>query len=1266
MLTDHSVGPLAVRTPGEIISPFIEKLTNLTDKKDIDVSVPNTALRVLISSLPQPQTIGITGDAVKDAYSAVSRVLIPRLVGRVILPSHKQLDLPRGLLEQHPEKGYSSDAVDVMIEIVKCYGPLLQDMELVALAKAVMDIIESPQAGSVVKKRALAGVGAILVHFNDMQLSQFVSALIESFRVAHLTPNHRRFLISTIGTLARSTPGKFGPYLKTLAPFVLSALSQDEMEDAAEGSDEEVDPEVEELRENALISLEALLGSCPNEMHVYMLEAVDAALRYLKYDPNMAFTDDEEMGGTQDNGSDDGITEDAGDDDEDDEYAELDDDDEFSDVDDVSWKARRCAAKVLYTIITGSSAADYDILFEKVAPVLINRLNNEREENVRLEALSATSALVKKIGPTSRYLYSNHSNGAANGDPVANSRKRRRQDSSGTRPEEADLSELVRTRSSPPVVPASPPVGPQANLAALVPRIIQALVKVWKKASISIKQAAIILMRNLTLTRNGTLSDHLQQIEDPVADALKPSTGPASASTTSSSTATMASLQIETLSLLCAIVETNPTSVLLPFVIALIPAVTNTVGDKNYKVSSEALGTLEQFAKALTPPRLPHSNKDHAVHLEKLYSTILAKVIDNNSDLDVRHRAIQAFGVLLARTCSTQLLSSGARAKGFQVLQERLKNETTRLPSARAVGTLVSAVTAHDGVETSWVRDISLELAAQLRKADRSLRSSCLDALQNMALNTVTAEHYDAMTIQSLQAMLLPLISITDLHLLTPALIILARLIPANPETIVNKQLVDALQDVAKTRLEGPPLKAYLLLVKVIGEQGIGAALMKSLLDLGVTGDTMVVGRAIGTLLVYGGPDLGVSPSSFLNELEAATDAKAKCLALAVLGEIGFRMGPQSPLELDAFLKGLYSDSDKVRLAAAMALGSASASNVPKFLPIILDNLSVSAAQDYLYLYALKEVLQYSEHAAEDIKPYAHQLWQKLFSVSDAEDNRAVGAECIGRMALIDPAAYVPELQRSLEDPRTTIRGTVISAFRFTLADATTSYNALLAKTIIPILKTMLSDSDIGNRRLAVTTLNAAIHNKPELIIPDLGQVLPIVLADSYIKQELIQTVKIGPFQHLEDAGLDLRKSTYATMYELLDTPSALAHMSMAAIFDRILDGIPDDNDIRTLCNLMIARLTIIDPDETRRRLSALAEQFKIVLSQKIKENAVKQDIEKVNEANAAVIRTSLELDRNFPTAATDGSGEMVVWRGYMEMIKKDFALVVRAIQSEA
>lgn len=1260
-----SIGPLAARTPGEIIAPLIDKLTDLTTS-DIDISIPNTALRTLIAALPQPHPIGPIPSEVRDAYNAVSKVLIPRLVGRVVLPQSKPPpQLPTGLLQRQKDKGYSSDAVDVMIEIVKCYGTLLQPPELEELAKAVMNIIESPQAGGVVKKRALAGIGALLIHFNDAQVSSFVQAITKSFQNTQLNTEHRRFLIATVGTLARSSPGKFGPYLPQVLPFVLEVLSQEELSASADMSDDEAeaDPEIEELRETALIALEALLGSCPVEMKDHLEPAIVAALRYLKYDPNVAETEDDEMGGTQESNSDDGITEDPADDDDDDEYAELDDEDAFSDVDDLSWKVRRCAAKALYTIVAGVSAADRAILFGKIAPVLISRLFNEREDSVRLEVIFTTTALIRKTGSGLTQAISRRDSSENPAAPT-NTRKRRRQDSEADR-KDPDLKGLIASRSSPPILPAAPPTGSQAELLSLVPKIVSALTKLWKRATVSLKQAAVIMLKTLTMARNGILSDHLQQLEDPIADALKHSFPAGTGSAASGTSATVASLQIESLSLISAITETNETSVLIPFVIALIPPVTAIARERNYKVSSEALSTIEQFVKALTPPRLPSTNQDHAIHIEKLWDVIVDRVTDNNTDLEVRHRAIQVFGVLIARTSSTQLLPESARTKSLGILSDRLKNETTRLASARAIGLIGETAGNQDGIGSVWIQEVTLEMANQLRKADRALRASCLESLQYMALNPVTSAQYQTNTIVQLQSMLLPLVSGADLHLLTPALVILSKIIPTNPPALVNEDIVSALCSITQARLEGPPLRAYLLVVKVIGEQGVGAPLMKGLLTVGTAGETIVLGRAIGTLLVYGGNNLGVTVPDFLKELEASQDIRAICLALAVLGEVGFRTGAASPVQIDVFTKCLGAESDKVRLSAAVALGSASSNNVSECLPIILHSLTQSSAQDYLYLHSLKEILEHSESSFHDMVPYLSELWQKLFAASQAEDNSAVGAECIGRLATIDPNTYVPELSKSLEDPNAAVRGTVISAFRFTLGDAGTSFNAILCKTMVPMLKTMLSDADISNRRLAVTTLNAAIHNKPELIVPEISQLLPTVLDDSRIKPELIKVIKIGPFTHNEDRGLDLRKSSYATLYALLDNPAAIPQLPIPRIFDRILDGIPDDHDIRTLCNLMLSRLSTIDPDETRRRLSPLAEKFRIVLGAKIKDNAVKQEIEKVNEANAAVIRTTLELDRKFPSAATDGSGEMVQWKGYIESVKKDFAQVVRNVLAE-
>lgn len=1262
----YSIGPLAARTPGEIVSTVIEKITNLSTSSQIDVSVPNTALRTLVAALPQPQSASATSQDVKDAYSAVSKVLIPRLIGQAVLPSQRPPpSTAPGLLAMHKDKSYSSDAVDVMVEVVRCYGPLLQEPELAALAKCVMAIIQSPTAGGVVKKRALVGIGALVVHFSDMQLNQFVSSLIEDFRSPHRTPTHRRYLIATAGTLARATPHKFGPYLKILAPFVLSAVSQAELDELRTASDDEAetDPEIEELRETALVSLDAVLGACFAEMQPFLEESVAAALRYLKYDPNVAETEDEDMSGIQDAGSDDGITEEPVDDD--DEYAELDDEDAFSDVDDLSWKIRRCATKVLYTIISNSSKDEYGVLFEKLGPALVSRISNEREENVRLEVLSATTALVKKTAASTGFLSAPLANGQGDQLPTSNSRKRRRQDSFPTL-DDTDLKDFLHPRASPPVRLTSPLAGPQTDLASLTPKIVQSISKLWKKGSLSFKQAATILLRSIAQARNGALADRLQQIEDLAADALKPSTLHLTPTgSTSGSSATAVSLQIEALSLISVLTETNPTTAVVPFVIALIPAVISTVHDRNFKVSSEGLAAVEQFVKALTPPRLLAANHDHAIHLEKLHNTVVDRVVDKNADLEVRSRAIQVFGVLLARTSSTKLLDQKDRTEGLGLLSDCLKFETTRLPSARAIGVVGAAASPLDDVGSAWVREVSLELGAQLRKADRALRGSCLEALQYLALNPVTAAQYDTHTIQELEVLLEPLLTQHDLHLLTPALVIFAKIIPTSPESLVNEKFVQSLCDLAHARLEGSPLRAFLLVVKVIGEQGVGSRLMKGLLAVGTSGETLVVGRGIGTLIVFGGQNVGVTVEDFLKEIDSTTHINAICLALTVLGEVGFRTGDQSPLGLDIFMDNMSVQSDKVRLAAALALGSASASNIAKSLPIILRNLSVSPSQDYLYLHALKEVLQHSDQTAKEIAPFASELWQKLFAVSEAEANRAVGAECIGRLALIDPPTYIPELQRSLEDSKASIRGTVISAFRFTLADSSSSYNLLLAKTIAPMLKMMLGDSDINNRRLAVTTLNAAIHNKPELVLADLGQLLPIVLADSYVKPELIKTISIGPFKHKEDSGLDLRKSAYATMYALLDTPMTLPYLSIPTIFDRILDGITDDHDVRTLCNLMLGRLTTINPDETRRRLNALAEKFKIVLGQKVKENAVKQEIEKVNEANAGVIRATLELDRHFPNAVAEGSGEMMAWKGYLEFVKREFAPTVRGIQSE-
>ncbi|KAJ5611162.1 hypothetical protein N7510_007881 [Penicillium lagena] len=221
------LGPLAIRLPFESLTPLLESLTNLTASQTIDTSVPNTALRVIVDTLPRPQAGQPAQQNTIAAYSAVSKVLIPRLVGPTPSPSSRRGSIVRGMLEKDPSKGFSSDAIDVLIKVVTCFGPLLQESELASLSEPVMAIIHNDTAGTVVTKRALTAISALVLHFSDTQLDAFVATLVETLSSPNISTVHRRHLIATVGAIASSAPAKFGPHLNTLAPFVFSAVGEE-------------------------------------------------------------------------------------------------------------------------------------------------------------------------------------------------------------------------------------------------------------------------------------------------------------------------------------------------------------------------------------------------------------------------------------------------------------------------------------------------------------------------------------------------------------------------------------------------------------------------------------------------------------------------------------------------------------------------------------------------------------------------------------------------------------------------------------------------------------------------------------------------------------------------------------------------------------------------------------------------------------------------------------------------------------------------------
>ncbi len=129
--------------------------------------------------------------------------------------------------------------------------------------------------------------------------------------------------------------------------------------------------------------------------------------------------------------------------------------------------------------------------------------------------------------------------------------------------------------------------------------------------------------------------------------------------------------------------------------------------------------------------------------------------------------------------------------------------------------------------------------------------------------------------------------------------------------------------------------------------------------------------------------------------------------------------------------------------------------------------------------------------------------------------------------------------------------------------------------------------------------------------------------------------------------------------------------MDVVELFDRVLAGLRDDHDIRVLCNLMLSKLITLEPDETTRRLDEIAERFRETLSFTHKENAVKQEIEKAEEASRAVLKVALQLNRTLRQATASssgdagGPGEHATWQSFWQWVLKTFDKALDAIQAE-
>ena len=295
------------------------------------------------------------------------------------------------------------------------------------------------------------------------------------------------------------------------------------------------------------------------------------------------------------------------------------------------------------------------------------------------------------------------------------------------------------------------------------------------------------------------------------------------------------------------------------------------------------------------------------------------------------------------------------------------------------------------------------------------------------------------------------------------------------------------------------------------------------------------------------------------------SDDTLKIRALLVLGEIGKAGGDLSSkdygLNGSIFEETLQIVNDKeanddVRTAASFAAGNMAFGNLETCLPKLMEGLqhgSKDPRQHGLHMNAIAQVTaRYTHPEARQnatLLSFAVSLWKILVSECEAfqtpsgaaaqnpqdlfDGARQVLSECLGKLALSDPAVFLPELRKGIASRSEMTRTTSIAAVKFIVSEhesmavdshLQTKIHAPLQPLLPEFFMLMNSDPSLLVRYMTLTTFHTTLHNKPSLVRDEIVQYIPLVYAQTKVKEELIRVVDMGPFKYKVDGGLDVRK----------------------------------------------------------------------------------------------------------------------------------------------
>ncbi|MGH0183975.1 UNVERIFIED_CONTAM: hypothetical protein FKN15_013747 [Acipenser sinensis] len=1063
------LGPLVGKVKEYQVETIVDTLcTNMLSDKEQLRDSSSMGLKTVIAELPPAST----GSALT---ANVCKKITAQLTGAI----SKQEDVSVQL-----------EALDILSDMLSRLGSTLISFHSPILS-CLLPQLTSPRLA--VRKRAIIALSHLVPSCSAAIFTELMKHLLTELSRNESTSTTRTY-IQCLAAISRQTGHRVGEHLEKIIPVLVKFCNVED----------------DELREYCFQAFESFVQRCPKEMSPHIPTLIGLCLKYITYDPNYNYDNDEE--------DDDNAMDTESGDEEDEETG-----DEYSDDDDMSWKVRRSSVKCLEAVMSTRHDMLQDF-YKTVSPALIARFK-EREENVKADIFLAYMALLKQTRPMQGWLQSSDIMGkedssltmlkSQTGDeysddddmswkvrrssvkcleavmstrhdmlqdfyktvsPALIARFKEREENVKADIFLAYMALLKQTRPMQGWLQSSDIMGKEDSsltmLKSQVPNVVKALHKQLKEKSIKSRQGCLCLLTELVNVLPGALADHIPALIPGIVYSL----------TDKSSSSNM---KIDSLSFLTVILCNHQPEALHPHIKVMLPPVVACIGDPFYKIISEALLVTQQLVKVIRPLEKP-SSFDSKPYVKVLFSSTLKRLKAADIDQEVKEQAISSMGQII---CNLGDQLGGDLQPTLKIFLERLNNEITRLTTVKTL-TLIAGSSLKIDLRPVLAEGVPI-LASFLRKNHRALKLMTL-----IALDIIIKNYSDCLKPTMIESVLneLPsLIGENDMHISQVAIMLLScltKVCPSSLSKISGSALPEVFNLVHSPLLQGGAMNAILdffqaLVVTKAANMGFNE-LLKHLTGpfygSQKSGRSTImhrqsyysVAKCVAALSSTCPKEAINMVNHFIQDVKNTKSSDSvRILAFLCLAEVGRTTNLCGQKELKTvILEAFSSPNEEVKSAASYALGNICVGNLNEYLPFMLNEIGSQPKRQYLLLHSLKEVI--SSSSAEALKPYVEDIWTLLFKHCECseEGTRNVVAECLGKLTLVNPAQLLPRLKKQL--------------------------------TSGDFLKT-LQDPDLNVRRVALVMFNSAAHNKPSLIRDHLDSVLPHLYNETKIRKDLIR-----------------------------------------------------------------------------------------------------------------------------------------------------------------